>query len=107
MFWEVMVDLPTCNRCLWRRAGKTRTINHFLINDSWYLVDLPGYGYAKSSLKDRDAWNAFTKAFFRQRETLVSVMLLIDASIPPPVRLPPQRLLQCGSCQSSQTLLLV
>jgi GTP-binding protein len=64
-------------------AGKTKCINHFLINDSWYLVDLPGYGYAKSSKDMRIAWNEFTKLYFLERETLALVMLLIDASIPP------------------------
>jgi GTP-binding protein len=66
-----------------RHAGKTRCINHFLINEAWYLVDLPGYGYAKSSKDKRLSWNAFTKQYFLKRETLVSVLLLVDSSIPP------------------------
>ena len=64
-------------------AGKTRCINHFLINNSWYLVDLPGYGYAKASQDKRIAWNEFTKTFFLERQPLVEVLLLIDCSVPP------------------------
>lgn len=66
-----------------KQPGKTKCINHFLINKSWYLVDLPGYGYAKRGRDDRLAWNKFTKEYFLKRPTLVMVMLLIDASIPP------------------------
>ena len=42
----------------------TKTINHYLINDSWYLVDLPGYGYARASKGDQGAWLGFTKEYF-------------------------------------------
>ncbi|XP_024985916.1 GTP-binding protein At2g22870 isoform X2 [Cynara cardunculus var. scolymus] len=62
--------------------GKTQCINHFRINDSWYLVDLPGYGYASAPHELRRDWNKFTKDYFLNRSTLVSVFLLIDASIP-------------------------
>lgn len=64
-------------------SGKTRCINHFLINDSWYLVDLPGYGHASTSKTNVQSWNAFTREYFVDRETLVCVMLLVDSSIPP------------------------
>ncbi|OEL26916.1 GTP-binding protein [Dichanthelium oligosanthes] len=64
-------------------AGKTQTINHFLVNKSWYLVDLPGYGFAAASQSARMDWSSFTKGYFLNRDTLVSVLLLIDASIPP------------------------
>lgn len=53
------------------------------MNNSWYLVDLPGYGYAKSSQDTRVEWNKFTKKFFLERRTLLCVLLLVDASIPP------------------------
>lgn len=53
------------------------------MNGSWYLVDLPGYGYAKSSQTMRLDWNKFTKKFFLERRTLLCVLLLVDASIPP------------------------
>ncbi|KAH9300612.1 hypothetical protein KI387_012195, partial [Taxus chinensis] len=65
-----------------KKPGKTQLINHFLINDSWYLVDLPGYGYAVAPHAVRTDWNEFTKDYFLNRKTLVCVMLLIDASIP-------------------------
>ncbi|XP_010249730.1 PREDICTED: GTP-binding protein At2g22870 [Nelumbo nucifera] len=65
-----------------KKPGKTQCINHFRINDSWYLVDLPGYGYAAAPQELRTDWDKFTKDYFLNRSTLVSVFLLIDASIP-------------------------
>ncbi|ERM98567.1 hypothetical protein AMTR_s00109p00030450 [Amborella trichopoda] len=65
-----------------KKPGKTQSINHFLINNSWYLVDLPGYGYATAPQTVRTDWDDFTKDYFLNRKTLVSVFLLIDASIP-------------------------
>ncbi|XP_078151696.1 P-loop containing nucleoside triphosphate hydrolases superfamily protein [Carex rostrata] len=65
-----------------KKPGKTQLINHFRINDSWYLVDLPGYGYASAPKDSRLNWEEFTKDYFLKREPLVSVFLLIDASIP-------------------------
>lgn len=65
-----------------KKPGKTQCINHFRINDSWYLVDLPGYGYAAAPQELRTDWNKFTKDYFLNRSALVSVFLLIDASIP-------------------------
>ncbi|XP_021739230.1 GTP-binding protein At2g22870-like [Chenopodium quinoa] len=65
-----------------KKPGKTQLINHFRINDSWYLVDLPGYGFAAAPGEVRIEWDKFTKNYFLQRSTLVSVFLLIDASIP-------------------------
>ncbi|KAJ4780646.1 P-loop containing nucleoside triphosphate hydrolases superfamily protein [Rhynchospora pubera] len=65
-----------------KKPGKTQCINHFRINDKWYLVDLPGYGYAAAPHESRLNWEEFTKDYFLKRETLVSVFLLIDASIP-------------------------
>ncbi|CAH8281683.1 unnamed protein product [Eruca vesicaria subsp. sativa] len=62
---------------------KTQCINHFRINDNWYLVDLPGYGYASAPHELKHDWNKFTKDYFLNRSTLVSVFLLVDASIPP------------------------
>ncbi|MCJ7820075.1 MAG: ribosome biogenesis GTP-binding protein YihA/YsxC [Bacteroidales bacterium] len=59
--------------------GKTRTINHFIINDSWYLVDLPGYGYAKASQKLREEWSRLITTYITKRENLVSLFVLIDA----------------------------
>lgn len=61
------------------QPGKTRTINHFLVNDSWYLVDLPGYGYAKVPVNLREKWVRATKHFILKRENLVSLFVLLDA----------------------------
>ncbi|KAL6615999.1 hypothetical protein ACP70R_038269 [Stipagrostis hirtigluma subsp. patula] len=67
-----------------KKPGKTQCINHFKVNDSWYLVDLPGYGYeyASAPQEARTNWDEFTRNYFLSRENLVSVFLLIDASIP-------------------------
>ncbi|KAL8546472.1 hypothetical protein ACS0TY_006273 [Phlomoides rotata] len=66
-----------------KKPGKTQLINHFLVNRSWYIVDLPGYGFANAPDSARMDWSAFTKGYFLNRETLVSALLLIDASVPP------------------------
>lgn len=59
--------------------GKTQLINHFLINNDWYLVDLPGYGYAKSSKSNRTEWERFIRRYLRDRENLQCVFVLIDS----------------------------
>ncbi|KAK8673618.1 hypothetical protein V6N13_111941 [Hibiscus sabdariffa] len=66
-----------------KKPGKTQLINHFLVNKSWYIVDLPGYGFAKASDTARTDWSSFTKGYFLNRGSLVAVLLLIDASVPP------------------------
>lgn len=63
--------------------GKTRTINHFLINESWYLVDLPGYGYAKSSKDIKKQWNKTTLNYILKRENLICLFVLLDSRHPP------------------------
>lgn len=63
------------------RPGKTQLINHFLINKDWYLVDLPGYGYAKASKTSRNQWEKFISEFLLQRETLINTFVLIDARL--------------------------
>ncbi len=60
------------------QPGKTRTINHFVVNDSWYLVDLPGYGYAKVPVKLREKWVRATEEYILKRENLVSLFVLLD-----------------------------
>ncbi|CAH9108452.1 unnamed protein product [Cuscuta europaea] len=65
-----------------KKPGKTQLINHFLVNKSWYIVDLPGYGFANASASAKMDWSSFTKGYFLNRDTLVSVLLLIDASVP-------------------------
>ena len=59
--------------------GKTRLINHFNINDEWFLVDLPGYGYAKALRTNREKWLLFIRKYLINRENLQCVMVLIDA----------------------------
>jgi GTP-binding protein len=63
--------------------GKTRLINHFKINNEWYLADLPGYGYAKVSKKEREAFARMIEKYATQRSNLVCFFVLIDARIPP------------------------
>ncbi|HDR89064.1 MAG TPA: YihA family ribosome biogenesis GTP-binding protein [Bacteroidetes bacterium] len=63
--------------------GKTRIINHYLVNEQWYLVDLPGYGYAKTSKTNRTEWNMLLKQYLLKRPNLLSVFVLIDSRIPP------------------------
>jgi len=63
--------------------GKTQLINHFLINDTWYLVDLPGYGYAKISKSKKEDWNKFIRTYLDKRESLQCVMALIDSRLEP------------------------
>ncbi len=59
--------------------GKTQTINHFLINSQWYLVDLPGYGYAKVSKKMRATFEAFIRSYILNRENLACLFVLVDS----------------------------
>jgi len=61
------------------QPGKTRTINHFSVNDSWYLVDLPGYGYARVPIKLREKWVKATENYILKRENLVCLFVLLDA----------------------------
>ncbi len=63
--------------------GKTQLINHFVINDNWYLVDLPGYGYAKTSKANRISWEKFISEYLTKRESLVNIFVLLDSRIPP------------------------
>lgn len=69
--------------------GKTTLINHFLINggnqdkEGWYLVDLPGYGYAKRSQQQRKEWEKMIENYFLNRENLITVFVLIDSRIEP------------------------
>lgn len=63
--------------------GKTITINHFLINNTWYLVDLPGYGYAKRSKTDRKSWEKMIREYILSRPNLMSLFVLVDSRIEP------------------------
>lgn len=66
--------------------GKTKLINHFLVNEAWHLVDLPGYGYAKTSRKDRGIFSDLIKSYILTRESLTLLFVLVD------VRLEPQKI---------------
>ena len=63
--------------------GKPPLINHFLINDNWYIVDLPGYGYARISKNKKEDWNKFIRTYLDKRESLQCVMVLIDSRLEP------------------------
>ena len=60
------------------RPGKTQLINHFIINDSWYLVDLPGYGYARVSKTSKKKFQKFITNYFENRQQLISAFVLVD-----------------------------
>lgn len=66
-----------------KKPGKTQLINYFLVNHDWYLVDLPGYGYAKISKKKRKAWEKMIEAYLVKRYSLQCAFVLIDGNIPP------------------------
>ncbi len=68
------------------RPGKTQLINHFLINKNWFLVDLPGYGYAKVSKSVKATFQKFITDYFESREQLVCAFVLVD------IRLEPQKI---------------
>ncbi|MEP4533281.1 MAG: ribosome biogenesis GTP-binding protein YihA/YsxC [Cyclobacteriaceae bacterium] len=65
------------------KPGKTKLINHFVIDDEWYLVDLPGYGWASVSKTEKAKWKRMTGDYFETRENLACVFVLIDSRIDP------------------------
>jgi GTP-binding protein len=65
------------------KPGKTITVNHFLINKNWYLVDLPGYGFAKRSKTEREKWDKLMRNYMMKRENLVYTFILIDSRLEP------------------------
>ena len=69
-----------------QKPGKTQLINHFLINESWHLVDLPGYGYARRSLEQREQFRKLIDQYVTKREALVNLFVLVD------IRHEPQRI---------------
>ncbi|KAH7430412.1 hypothetical protein KP509_09G097300 [Ceratopteris richardii] len=81
-----LINTLVCRRQLAKTSktpGKTQVINHFIIDKSWYLVDLPGYGFARAPSSIRVSWDSFTRDYFLKRQTLVCVLLLVDASVQP------------------------
>jgi len=84
-----LINMLTNNKKLAKTSstpGKTLLINHFIINKEWYLVDLPGYGYAKRSKKEVDRLDQMIRGYILQRHQLVNVFVLVD------VRLDPQKI---------------
>ena len=84
-----LINMLTNNKKLAKTSatpGKTLLINHFIINREWYLVDLPGYGYAKRSKKEIDRLDQMIRGYILQREQLVNVFVLVD------IRLEPQKI---------------
>jgi len=65
------------------QPGKTQTINYYDIDDSWYLVDLPGYGYARIAQRTRQVWREMIGTYFTSRPNLQCAFLLVDSCIPP------------------------
>lgn len=65
--------------------GKTRAINYFRIDDKWFLVDLPGYGYAKVSKTERDRWEKVSKEYYSSRKTLNLILVIVDSRHDPSV----------------------
>ncbi|WP_028982594.1 ribosome biogenesis GTP-binding protein YihA/YsxC [Sporolactobacillus terrae] len=65
------------------KPGKTQKLNYFIVNGSFYFVDVPGYGYAKVSKKDREAWGRMLEKYFAERQELSAVVHLVDLRHPP------------------------
>jgi GTP-binding protein len=63
--------------------GKTQTINHFIINKQWYLVDLPGYGYASTSRSKSFAWGSMIETYLKKRTNLITTFILLDPRLEP------------------------
>jgi GTP-binding protein len=63
--------------------GKTQVINHFVINNSWYLVDLPGYGFAKTAKTNREKWEKMIRDYLQNRTSLLVTFVLVDARLQP------------------------
>ena len=81
-----LINLLTGNKKLAKTSstpGKTQLINHFVINDQWYLVDLPGYGYAKVSKSSRSNWEKFIADYLTNRKSLMNIFILLDSRLEP------------------------
>ncbi|HEY6901890.1 MAG TPA: ribosome biogenesis GTP-binding protein YihA/YsxC, partial [Puia sp.] len=77
-----LINMLTNNEKLAKTSGtpgKTQLINHFSINNNWYIVDLPGYGFAKVSQSQRKKWEKMIEDYLRKRENLVNVFVLLDS----------------------------
>jgi GTP-binding protein len=65
-----------------KEPGKTQSLNFYMVDQKWYIVDLPGYGYARTSLSNRDNWRKMIDYYLKNRQTLVTAFVLIDARHP-------------------------
>lgn len=66
-----------------KTPGKTQLLNYFLVDGEWYLVDLPGYGYARISRSKRQEWRRMIEGYLQKRVTLQCAFILVDANVPP------------------------
>ena len=81
-----LINMLTSNSKLAKTSaspGKTQKINHFVINNSWYLVDLPGYGYAKVSKSQRAVFRSMIEGYILNRQNLVNLFVLVDCRLEP------------------------
>ena len=81
-----LINALVQRKCLAKTSstpGKTIAINHFMINGSWYLVDLPGYGFAKRSKKSREEWRVMLANYISRRRNLLYTFVLVDSRIEP------------------------
>lgn len=81
-----LINMLTSNSKLAKTSaspGKTQKINHFVINSSWYLVDLPGYGYAKVSKSQREVFRKMIEGYILNRQNLVNLFVLVDSRLEP------------------------
>lgn len=81
-----LVNMLTNNKNMAKisgKPGKTQLINHFIIDDNWYLVDLPGYGFAKVSKSIKSTWEKMITDYLTNRENLVAVCVLVDSRLDP------------------------
>lgn len=65
------------------KPGKTKTVNHFLINENWYLTDLPGYGYAKISKTEKQRFHKLIEDYICKRQNLMNLFVLLDSRLEP------------------------
>lgn len=81
-----LVNMLTGNKNLAKtsgKPGKTQLINHFMIDDNWYMVDLPGYGFAKVSKSIKNTWEKMISDYLTNRDNLVALCVLIDSRLDP------------------------
>ncbi len=81
-----LINMLTDNKKLAKtsqRPGKTQLINHFIINENWYLVDLPGYGYAKAAKRETKKFQSYIVEYIAKRENLHCLFVLIDCRLEP------------------------